>query len=73
MSPEEAKNIQNEYGTYPHLYLVQKVKIELLKISSRGVSGQIDLSYSIASPSLDIFLDPGLKNKITSLNYNNDF
>lgn len=73
MSSEEAKSIQNEYGTYPHLYLVQKIKIELLKISSRGVSGQIDLSYSIASPSLDIFLDPGLKNKITSLNYNNDF
>lgn len=66
ISQEKAKTLKNINGSYPHFYLVQKIKIELSRIYHSG-EGKIDLSYSINSPDMFIYSDVSLKNKIASL------
>ena len=66
ISQEKAKTLKNINGSYPHFYLVQKIRIELSRIYHSG-EGKIDLSYSINSPDMFIYSDVSLKNKIASL------
>lgn len=71
LTQEKAKMLKNENGSYPHFYLVQKIKIELSKISSNRGNGALDFSYSISSPEIEIHPNTKLNNKITTLNYKN--